>query len=86
MLCRWQTSSYRVACLRSLANHFVNVSKRKQSVSRVEITRLLAVPVLEPVLELEVVVPVGPMGGITELDPGSAERALFYHYQLDRSS
>jgi hypothetical protein len=61
MLCRWQTSSYKVACLRSLANYFVNVSKRKQSVSRVEITCLFAGPELELVLELEVVVPVGPI-------------------------
>ena len=60
MLCRWQISSYN-ACLKLAVNYFVRVRK-KQSVSRVEVTCLFAVA--EVALKLEaVVVPVGPIAG-----------------------
>ena len=50
MLCRWQTSSYRDACLQLPVNYFVRVRKKKQSVSRVEVTSLFAVAETELVL------------------------------------
>ena len=65
MLCRWQTSSYRDACLQLPVNYFVRVRK-KQSVRRVGVTCLLAVTE---------VVPSGSYRRKTVLDPGSAEGA-----------
>jgi hypothetical protein len=64
MLCRWQTSSYRDACLQLPVNYFVQGQEKQQSVTRVEVTCLFAVAEAELVLKLEAVVaPVGPIAG-----------------------